>query len=196
MREIRPILIDLPEKLVGQRIVVRPWREADTSVLYALVDQNRAHIRRWLPWADGYHSIDDARAFVRRSTAHWALREDLGMAILDHGGQLLGGIGLHPRVWQVPAFEIGYWIAEPHQGKGYVAEAVKLVTGLAFDVLHARRVMIRCDARNDRSAAVARRCGYVFEGTFRSDSIAADGSLGDTMVFSLLPAEYAATRGT
>lgn len=189
MPELRPILIDLPEQIIGDRVVVRPWRDSDAEPLFQLIVASRAHIRQWLPWADSHRTVADTRAYVRQSAANWAAREDMGLAILDHGGQILGGTGLHPRDWRVPAFEIGYWIGASHQGKGYVSEAVHLVTDLAFDVLQAQRVVIRCDARNVRSAAVARRCGYTHEGTFHADSIGADGSLRDTMFFARLASE-------
>jgi RimJ/RimL family protein N-acetyltransferase len=69
MPELRPILIDLPDQLDGERIVLRPWRDSDSEAFFALVDQSRAHIRPWLPWPDGYQSVDDARAFLRRQAA-------------------------------------------------------------------------------------------------------------------------------
>lgn len=191
MGEPRPILIDLPEQIVGDRIVLRPWHDGDAAAFYALVDRSREHIKRWLPWPDGYQSIDDASAFVRRMAARWALREDLAMGMFDDAGTLLGSVGLHPGDWKVPSFEIGYWIGAPYEGQGYVTEAVRLVTQLAFERLGANRVVIRCDAENQRSANVALRCGYVLEGTRRSDYRAPDGALRSTMVFSRLPEDQA-----
>jgi RimJ/RimL family protein N-acetyltransferase len=182
--ERRPILIDLPSQLDGERIVLRPWRDTDADAFFALVEQSREHIRRWLPWPDGYKSVDDARAFLRREAALWITRDDLAMGILDPGGQLLGSVALHPTDWRVPSFEVGYWIGAPYEGRGYVAEAVRIVTALAFDRLSAQRVVIRCDSKNERSANVARRCGYAYEGTFRSDHREPDGRLRDTMFFA------------
>jgi RimJ/RimL family protein N-acetyltransferase len=63
-------------------------------------------------------------------------------------------------------------------------------------MLNANRVEIRCDARNTRSRSVAERCGYVLDGTLRRDTITTDGHLRDTLVFSMLPDEYAALLPT
>jgi RimJ/RimL family protein N-acetyltransferase len=189
--DARPILIELPDQLVGERIVVRRWRDSDAEACFALVDQSREHIRRWLPWPDGYQTVDDTRVFLRRQTARWIAREDLAMGIFDRGGQLLGSVALHPSDWRIPSFEVGYWIGAPYEGRGFVAEAVRIVTELAFDRLGAERVVIRCDAENERSAAVARRCGYAYEGTLRSDHREPDGRLRDTMIF----ARVSGTRG-
>jgi RimJ/RimL family protein N-acetyltransferase len=114
------------------------------------------------------------------------------MGIFDRSGQLLGSVAMHPTDWRIPSFEVGYWIGAPYEGRGYVSEAVRMVTELAFDHLGAQRVAIRCDAANERSAAVARRCGYICEGTFRSDHREPDGRLRDTMVF----AQVSQTRGS
>jgi RimJ/RimL family protein N-acetyltransferase len=67
-----------------------------------------------------------------------------------------------------------------------MTEAVRLLTDFAFDHLAANRVMIRCDARNTRSAAVAQRLGFILEGRMRCDNVAPDGQLRDTLVFSLV----------
>lgn len=184
-----PILIDLPDRLVGEHITLRPWQESDAPAFFALVDRSREHIRRWLPWPDGYQSVDDAKLFMRHQAAKWLVREDLAMGIFDHAGNLLGSTALHPKDWRVPSFEIGYWIGAPYEGQGYVAEAVRLVTAFAFESFGANRVFIRCDAENQRSANVARRCGYVYEGTQRADVRLPDGRLRDTMFFSLLPTD-------
>ena len=57
------------------------------------------------------------------------------------------------------------------------------ITRFAFEALGARRVEIRCDARNVRSQAVARRAGYELEATLRKHMVAADSVLRDTLIF-------------
>ena len=65
-----------------------------------------------------------------------------------------------------------------------MTEAVRLITTYAFDELAARRVEIRCDARNIRSARVARRCGFELEGRLRNIACGPDGTVVDELVFS------------
>ncbi|MGX9685847.1 GNAT family N-acetyltransferase [Deinococcus wulumuqiensis] len=49
-----------------------------------------------------------------------------------------------------------------------------------------RRLEIRCDARNERSARIPRALGYVQDALLKNDDVAADdpGQLRDTLVFS------------
>ena len=74
------------------------------------------------------------------------------------------------------------------------AEAVRLVTTLAFDHLRAERVTILCGSRNLRSAAVPRRVGFVHEATLRCERRDGDGSLRDTELFALTRADFESLR--
>ena len=185
-------LIPLFEELRGPRVVVRPYRLEDADALFAAVAESRQHIWPWMPWGDQHQTVDDSRDFILRSQAKWLQREDdLNVGIFAvESGRYLGGSGLHVRGWDVPAFEIGYWLRASAEGHGYMAEAVKLLTDFAFESLGAQRVMIRCDARNTRSAAVAERLGFVREAHLRNEvRTHTDSALRDTLVFSLIPSD-------
>lgn len=191
----RPFLIDIPDEWIGPRISVRRYQEGDARSLFEAVMESQAHIRQWLPWADMYHSIDDAIEFVRRQTGHWALSGHVGMAIFSRAdGTYLGATGFTVRSPAAPSFEIGYWLRQSAEGQGYMSEAVRLVTSFLFDNLHAQRVEIRCDARNRRSGAVAERLGYPLEGTLRHDSLGTDGAIRDTLVYAMIPDDFARVR--
>ncbi len=183
-------LLAIFDELRGERVVVRPYRESDAADLRAAVEESREHIRPWLPFADDHKTLDESRDWIIRCAARWLLREDFIVGLWDAAsGEFVGGSGLHPRDWQVPSFEIGYWLRASAQGKGYMHEAVQLLTDYAFASLNAQRVLIRCDARNARSAAVAERLGFVREARLRHDSIANDGTVRDTLIFSLIPSD-------
>jgi RimJ/RimL family protein N-acetyltransferase len=189
--DVPPILIDLPEELVGDLVIVRPWAEADSSGLWDAVDNSREHLEAFMPWVDRYHNPDDALEYTRRSRARWLLREDLSVAIVERQtGRIVGGSGLHRIDWGIRAFEIGYWIRQDAEGRGYVTETVQLLTRLAFDELDANRVELRIDTRNIRSLRVGERLGFVLEGTLRRKLPAADGTAADMHVLALLPEEY------
>lgn len=191
----RPFLIDIPDEWAGPRVILRRYREEDAPALYDAVIESRAHIRQWLPWVDTYHSIDDAIEFVRRQSGHWALSGHVGMAIFSRAdGTYLGATGFTARNLAVPSFEIGYWLRQSAEGHGYMSEAVRLATAFLFDALGARRVFIRCDARNTRSKAVAERLGFIFEGCNRHDEIGTDGTVRDSLVYALVPEDFARVR--
>lgn len=180
--------LPLFEELRGERVLVRPYRESDARDLQEAVAESRDHVRPWLPFAEQHQSVEETRDWIIHCMSRWMLREDMSVGLWDLAtNRFVGGSGLHPRNWDIPFFEIGYWVRRTAEGKGYVSEAVKLLTDYAFGALYARRIMIRCDERNIRSAAVAERLGFVREGRLRNSEITQDGQLRTMLIFSLTP---------
>lgn len=91
--------------------------------------------------------------------------------------------------------EIGTtWYGRAFQG-GTINPATKLLLLThAFDVWGLNRVALRCDSRNTRSARAIERLGATPEGRLRRHRINADGTVGDTLYFSILRDEWPAVR--
>ena len=190
-----PILLDLPNELVGPRVLLRPFRPGDGTALWEAVEESRAHITPWMAWVEHNQSAADSEMYARQASARWVTRESLAMGIWDRGTRrYLGQCGLVRPDWAVPSFEVGYWVRASAQGFGYVTEAVGLATALAFETLGAQRVHIQCDSLNLRSAAVAQRLGFPLEGTLRRNERSTSGELRDTLIFALTPDDYVRAR--
>jgi N-acetyltransferase len=87
--------------------------------------------------------------------------------------------------------EIGMtWILGAHQGTEVNPEAKLLMLEHAFEVLGCERVQLKCDARNLQSQAAITKLGAKFEGRLRRHLILPDGYIRDTMMYSILPAEW------
>jgi RimJ/RimL family protein N-acetyltransferase len=184
-----PVLLDVPERLDGPRTLLLVPRAGAGAEMALVVTQSLSHLRPWMAWAQEPPSAASAEAVVRRMHADFIARRDLCFHLHARRadgspGRLLGGTGLHRIDWTVRRFEIGYWIRPDAAGQGLVGEAVQLLTALAFDRLAARRVEIRCDARNTRSRAVAERAGFALEGVLRHDALGVDGTPRDTAVYA------------
>jgi RimJ/RimL family protein N-acetyltransferase len=196
MTTARPILIDLPSQLAGERVLARQYRDDDAAALHTTIEASRDHLRRWLPGFDRQSSLDDIRESIRRSQTQWALRESFSMGLFLLDGTLIGDLRLRPTNWQIPAFDIAYWLRPDATGHGYAAEAVRLLTSFAFERLGAQRVAISCDPANTRSASVAQRLGYLLEGRLRNSAIGPDGQPCDLLLFALTPEDYADVRSS
>lgn len=184
-RPVRRELVPLFEELHGERVIVRPHTIADFDELWEAIQESRDYLRPWLPFAD--QSPDDLRVWLTHAEARWATRETLGCAIVDRAtGRLAGNIGLMIHDWEIGSFEIGYWLRVSAAGKGFMTEAVRLLTNFAFDHLWANRVEIRCDARNERSAAVPRRLGFTQEAHLRWARTFVDDTIRDMLIFALI----------
>lgn len=190
---VNPILLDFPDHFETERLLIRAPQLGDSAPLTEAVAESLEHLRPWMPWAQHPPVESENEKSIRRGVARWTAREDLWMMLIRKSdGRWIGGSGLHRLQWDVPHFEIGYWVRASEEGKGYITEAVHGITDFAFESLRAERVMIQCDALNTRSAAVAERCGYIFEGRKVHDSLSVEGELRDTFVYSMIRPEWAA----
>ncbi|MBI5671041.1 MAG: GNAT family N-acetyltransferase [Chloroflexi bacterium] len=182
---VNPLLLNFPDHFETARLLLRAPRPGDGRVVNEAIQESVEHLRPWMPWVHPVPSVTDTETHSRRMAAKFITREDLALYLFRKSdGLFVGGSGLHRIDWSVPRFEIGYWVRASLEGQGYVTEAVNGITRFAFEVLGAQRVEIRCDSRNTRSAAVARRAGYTLEGCLRHDDWSPDGTLRDTLVFA------------
>ena len=187
------LLIDIPDRIETERLVLRRYQAGDGAWYYPMSQQNQPHLARYESGNPvmGIHSEEEAEIVVRDFAAEWAARNAFYMgaflkATLEFAAQIYVGVVN----WDLPEFEIGYFAEQAHEGKGYVTEAVRGAIRFCFEVLGACRVSLRCDDTNVRSYGVADRCGMVREGHIREDKRHADGSLSGTLIYGLLRSEF------
>ncbi len=181
---MNPITLDFPDQFETQRLLIRAPRVGDGAILYRAISDSLEEVRPWMSWAQSEASIEKSEANIRRACAAWISRTDLRMLIFEKSGELVGSSGLHRMDWDVPKFEIGYWRRSGFGGRGLMTEAVCGIADFAFEVLKAQRVEIQCDARNQKSANLARRAGFDLEGRLKNHCRDDFGVLSDTLIFA------------
>ena len=183
---MNPILKDFPHDFNTARLTVRCPLPGDGAAVNEAILESLDDLRPWLPWATEAPSVEDTEINVRKGYTRFMNREDLWLLLfLKETNICIGGSGLHRIDWEVPKFEIGYWLRSSYVGQGYMTEAVTDITNFAFDMLGGKRVEIRCDALNKRSASVAERLNFPLEGILKSDRRDhMSGELRDTMIFA------------
>jgi RimJ/RimL family protein N-acetyltransferase len=175
--------------LLGSAIRLVPLDEshAERVVTAAL---SHPEIWRHIPYS--MKSESDVRA---RLALAFALRE-AGTGVvyateLISSGEVIGGTAILCVDPRVPSFEIGStWIVPPHQRTRVNTEAKYLQLSFAFEELSAARVELKTDVLNERSRAAIARLGARQEGIFRSHMRRADGSLRDSVFFSITAEEW------
>ncbi len=176
-----------PDQFETERLLIRAPLPGDGHAVNVAVSESLAELRPWMEWAQVVPSVAEQETSIREAALRFRTREDLRLLLFRKSdGLFVGGSGLHNIDWEVPRFEIGYWVRTSLSGQGYITEAVNGIAAFAFDQLKAIRLEIRCDARNTRSAAVAERAGFTREACLRCQSRAPDGKLRDTLVFARL----------
>ena len=158
---------------------LRPWR-ADDAVSLARHADNR---RVWANLRDRFpspYTLDDAEAWLR----HCARTAPVTDVAIDVGGEAVGGIGivLQSDVERVDA-EIGYWLGEPHWGRGLMSAAVGAFVPWAFARFNLARIHANVFAFNTASARVLEKAGFQLEGRLRQSAFK-DGRLIDPLLYA------------
>lgn len=180
-----------PPTIETERLVIRAPSLSDAAAVNTAIHESFAELHRWMKWADKLPSLEETEAYSKLAEERFIAGEDFAVrAFLKNTGEFVLASGLHPRDWEVPKFEIGYWCCLPHQGCGYVTEVVRALTRVGFEQMGANRIEIRCDPRNARSRHVAERAGYKLEAELRHEQVGPDGALRNTLIYALFPDEY------
>ncbi|MCZ2135519.1 MAG: GNAT family N-acetyltransferase [Burkholderiales bacterium] len=187
-----PRLLDLPPRLVGERIVLRPYAPGDGELLFAALEEDRADLGRWMAWpATQHRTLDEAESYVRNLAGKWLTREAMILGIFSSDGQTLyGGTGFHGFDWQVPSLEMGWFLRKSARGQGIATEAIRLCCKLAFEHIGANRVWATIDVLNEPSWRAAERAGFTREAHLRGECRDHHGTLRDTFVYAMLAREW------
>ena len=87
--------------------------------------------------------------------------------------------------------EIGWtWYTSEVWGRGYNTECKLLMLQFCFETLQANRVQLKTRNTNERSMKAIEKIGAAYEGLLRNDRVMADGSVKDTVVFSIIKDEW------
>ncbi|HTU97926.1 MAG TPA: GNAT family protein [Solirubrobacteraceae bacterium] len=177
--------------MLDERRALRLLDESDTDELYAVIEANRAHLARWMPWAQG-QTLEGTRDFIRRSLRQLADNQGFQAAMIEDGA-IVGELGYHRLDWENLDTSLGYWIAESAQGRGTVTLAVSALVDHAFDHYQLNRLEIRAATENARSRAIPERLGFTLEGVRRQAERLGDHYV-DHAVYAMLAGEWARLR--
>jgi RimJ/RimL family protein N-acetyltransferase len=185
-----PLLINLPEQIDTPRLLLRVPVPGDGAIVHPSVCRSIDELNAWMPWAKRDYSLDDAESWCRRVRAEFYLRVQWQFILLDRAsGAHLGNVGAHRFNWDTPSAEIGYWLRTDATGKGLMTEAVRAISDRLIEEHGFRRIEIRCDELNQRSAGVAERSGYELQARLRCHARDHHGSLRDTRIYAHVIAE-------
>ncbi|PEA54172.1 GNAT family N-acetyltransferase [Bacillus pseudomycoides] len=183
---MNPLLLNFPSEFYTERLLIRMPRPGDGKEVYNAINESIEELKPWMPFAQKEQTEQEVEVNIRDSHVKFLAREDLRLLVfLKDTGEFVASSGLHRINWDIPKFEIGYWIHSRFSGKGYMTEAVTGIVDFAFHKLQANRIEIRCDSRNVKSRAIPERLGFKLEGILENNSVSIDGTeLRDTCIYA------------
>ena len=188
-----PIQRDKPSQFESERLIIRAYQPGDGQWFYPVCLRNQGHLKQFEGHnpVHGIHSVEDAEKLVHGFIVDWNCGRHYFMAALEKSTLAFAGqIYIGVVDWDMPEFEVGYFVDVDHEGKGYISEAVRATLGILFKELHALRVSLDCDDTNVRSQHVAERCGFLKEGHIRQNKRREGGVPTGTFIYGMLREEF------
>ena len=138
----------------------------------------------------------DTRNYIEDSLAMREAGHRFAFAVIeDSSGKVMGSSSYHDIVPAIKRLEIGYtWYAQSHQ-RSYVNSTCKLLLMThAFETLGCHVVGWRTDNFNFASIAAIERLGAKKDGVLRGHALRRDGTIRDTVMYSLRSGEWPEVR--
>ena len=156
----------------------------------------------------------EMHAYVERALADHEARRAVPF-VVEHAGAIVGHYRLMSLEWWTwpdgplhvageprladrdppDVAEIGHaWLVPSAQRTAVNTASAFLLLRHAFEAWRVHRLVLKTDARNDRSRNAITRLGGHFEGILRSHSPGSDGIVRDVAMFSIVAAAWEATR--
>ena len=143
------------------RLVLRHWRESDAEAAFEyasnpLIGQGAG----WPP----HTSVENSREIIRNIL----MQPDNYAITLKGQDKAIGSIGFHG-IGQAlfgdigpDEAEIGYWIAQPFWGQGYIPEAAQALIDYGFSDLNLSKIWCGYFENNHKSARVGHKLGFQY----------------------------------
>jgi N-acetyltransferase len=177
-----------PIQLNGVRVRLEPLSEAHFDALIATGAD--PIIWKHLPF-DGSNP-EKLRQELRTALLYRAQGTQYPFTIIaQEDNRVVGSTRIFDIFPEHKKLEIGWtWYHPDSWGKGYNTEVKLLMLTYVFEVLGANRAQLKTRDTNVRSRAAIEKIGAKYEGQLRADRVMPDGSVKDTMVFSVIRSEW------
>ncbi|MEZ5607410.1 MAG: GNAT family protein [Burkholderiaceae bacterium] len=136
------------------------------------------------------------RAYIETALQMREQGSRFAFAVIDEAGErVLGSTSFHDIMPAVQRVEIGYtWYAQSVQRSHVNTTAKLLMMGHAFDTLGCQVVGWRTDNYNFASQRAIERLGARKDGVIRHHALRRDGTVRDTVMYSMTAAEWPEAR--
>ncbi len=173
--------------LRGQHVTLQPLQQGHVDGLRAALEGSGLD-RLWYTQVP---APAQAGAYVQAALHAQAEGRVLPFVIRDAAGDIVGSTRFYDLDAAVPRLSLGYtWYAPRAQRTGANTEAKLLLLQHAFEVMGCISVVLETSWFNTTSRTAIARLGAKQDGVLRNHKRHADGTPRDTVIFSIIDAEW------
>lgn len=170
--EMRPLPLELSSPiLVSERLVLRAPEMADTNAIAHLA--NNMNVAAMVSRMPHPYTTKDAENFVARVSSG-AMGKCVYAITSAETRAFMGACSLEAHETG-RGLELGYWLGETHWNRGLATEAAQTLIDFGFRHFDVDFIDARVRVMNIASRRVVQKCGFQFQGTGMSGSLALGG---------------------
>lgn len=180
--------IPSPITLEGYGVKLEPLKPEHHEDLIAAASDGRL----WELWFTAVPEPQETRAYIESALSGQAAGHMLPWAVRDlMSRKVVGSTRYHDIVIAVDRVEIGYtWYTKSWQRSHVNTSCKLLLLAHAFDELECKVVGLRTDSFNFASQRAIEALGAKKDGIMRHYQARRDGSVRDTVMYSILASEW------
>lgn len=146
----------------------------------------------WNLWFTSVPTPGQAQAYIQKALDGLAANAMLPFAVREKSsGRIAGTTRLYDFAPELPRIFIGYtWYAKRWQKSHLNTACKRLLLKHAFESLHCVAVELHTDSRNLDSQRAIERLGAHRDGVLRAHKRRPDGTLRDTVCYSIIASEW------
>ncbi|UNE54512.1 50S ribosomal protein L7/L12-serine acetyltransferase [Bartonella machadoae] len=134
--------------------------------LYESIHCNREYFSKFMAWPRFVNHENDTANFL--DSCFLAHQKDEGKTyVILFKEHPVGLLSFNTIDHENKTGYIGYWLDRKAQGNGIITRAIRTLVKHYSSHHFLKRFVIKCATANQKSNAVAKRCGFEFEGTFK-----------------------------
>jgi RimJ/RimL family protein N-acetyltransferase len=182
MIDPRPIVLE------GGGVRLEPLTAEHEEALAAAATDGRL----WELWFTSVPPPDGMRAYVAAALQGQQDGHMLPWVVRDPGrGAVIGSTRYHDVMREIDRVEIGYtWYSQGRQRTHVNTACKRLLLAHAFEALGCKVVGLRTDNFNFRSQRAIEALGAKKDGVIRHHAMRRDGTVRDTVIYSILATEW------
>lgn len=174
--------------LSGEHVVLEPLSLSHVAALSLAVADGEL----WRLWYTNVPEPSEMKAYATQAIEDAQRGESFPFAVRDRiSGEIVGCTRICHWESEHRHLEIGYtWYAKRAQRTGINTESKLLLLTFAFESLDAIAVEFRTHWHNQASRQAIARLGAKQDGVLRNNRILKDGTIRDTVVYSIIDTEW------
>ena len=180
-------IVGPPDTITTQRVMLRRLTHGDDAAVFDMFSHPEV-ARYWS--SPPFTEMAQAEKRIEDALKHYADDTAYPFAVVRiEDNQFIGNCTLFSLHRQNRRAEVGYVLARPYWGHGYMHEAMTAMLDCAFNDMKLHRLEADIDPRNAASARTLERLGFQKEGLLRERWIVGE-EVSDSALYGLLASEW------